>query len=98
MKKNWMMDDKIPHYIAELPLVSISVLGETYQGKQIENLDLIVRININIPSEMFLNGDICRVIAILDNNLVVVKNLEDARIGVVDKTQILYPNWSSFPF
>lgn len=93
-----LVNEQIEIYIRSQPIVPIMVLGESYQGRMLESLNLIVRIAINIPSEMFLNGDICRVIGILEDDRVVVKNLEDERVGIVEKNQILIPLWDDFPF
>lgn len=91
-----MMDERIAEYIKNYPSESIPELQ--MNGKMMEQIDLIVRVNINIHEIGFLNRDVCRVIAHLNDGNIYIKRLEDGHKGIVSKNQVSLPKWERYSF
>ena len=92
------MKNKIKNYIKEQPICpTIAIInGERIQGKYLENIDLIVKININDYDAEFLNRDICRIIGETIDNRLILKRLEDGKIAIVKKYKISFPVWERY--
>jgi len=95
---NNKMKEKIKEYIMMQPnyINIINVNGEMIKGKYLKNIDIIVKININVFDVGFSNRDICRIIGETIDNKLVVKRLEDGKIGIVDKKQVSLPIWERY--
>ncbi len=65
-------------------------------GKYLANLHIIVKIHINVLDAGFLNGDICRVLGETPGEKLLVKRLEDKKIGIVSKDQVSIPKWAPY--
>jgi len=92
------MKEVIRKHINDQPICpTIAIInGERIQGKYLENIDLIVRINTNIHQYGLCNRDICRVVGeVIDGNIV-VKRLEDNHVGIVEKRQVDLPMWLEY--
>jgi len=83
--------DKQPIY----PTIAI-INGERIQGKYLKNIDLIVRINVNIYQYGLFNRDICRVVGEAIDGNIVVEKLEDSHVGIVEKRQVDLPMWLEY--
>ncbi|ADO59640.1 hypothetical protein [Paenibacillus polymyxa] len=91
-----LVNDKIAEHIKNLPSKKIPELQMT--GKMLEQIDLIVKVKVNIHEVGFLNRDICRVLAHLDNGNLYIKRLEDGHKGIVSKVQVSFPKWENYSF
>ena len=92
------MKNKIKNYIKEQPIrPNIAIInGEKIQGKYLENIDIIVKININDYSVGFLNRNICRIVGETIDGKLVVQRLEDGKIGIVEKNKVSLPVWEKY--
>ncbi|WCF11676.1 hypothetical protein NDS46_30480 (plasmid) [Paenibacillus thiaminolyticus] len=91
-----LMNDRIAECIRNYPSENIPELQTN--GKMLKEIDLIVKVNINVYKEGFLNRDICRVVAQLDNGALYIKRLEDGHKGIVSKEQVSFPKWERYSF
>ena len=87
--------ETIKKYIAKQPICpTIAIInGERIEGKYLENIDLIVRINRNNFDAGLWNRDICRVVGETNDGKIVVKQLETGAMCIVDKSQVDLPMW-----
>ena len=92
------MKEVIRKHIDNQPIYpTIAIInGERIQGKYLENIDLIVRININNFDAGLWNRDICRVIGETFDGKIVLRRLEDGHTGIVEKEQIKLPVWEKY--
>ena len=95
---NNKMKEKIKEYIMMQPnyINIINVNDEMIKGKYLKNIDIIVKININVFDAELWNRDICRVIGETIDNKIVVQRLEDGKVGIVKKEQISLPIWERY--
>jgi len=93
-----LMKNKIKNYINNQPICpTIAIInGERIQGKYLENIDLIVKINVNIFNVGFCNRDICRIVGETIDGKIVVKRLEDGKIEIIEKNKISLPVWEKY--
>jgi len=93
-----LMKNKIKNYISnQLICSNIAIVnGEKVQGKYLENIDLIVKINVNIFNVGFCNRDICRIVGETIDGKIVVKRLEDGKIEIIEKNKISLPVWEKY--
>ena len=93
-----LMKNKIKNYISNQPICpTIAIInGEKIQGKYLENIDIIIKININVFDAGFSNRDICRIIGETIDDKLVVKRLEDGKIGIVEKNKVSFPIWERY--
>jgi hypothetical protein len=89
-----LMRDRTMEYVNERPLEFIPELNMT--GKILKQMDLTVKININIHDQGFLNRDICRIIAKLSDGKLYIKRLEDGHKGIVSQEQVYFPTWERY--
>jgi len=91
------VNELIKKHISKLPIIGlIDVNGEEIKGKYLEDIDLIVRVNINIHKVGLFNRDICRVIGETIDEKIIVKKLEDDHVGIVEKRQVDLPMWLEY--
>ena len=92
------MKEVIRKHIDNQPIYpTIAIInGERIQGKYLENIDLIVRININNFDAGLWNRDICRVVGETINGKIIVRNLENGIVGIVEKRKVDLPMWLEY--
>jgi len=91
------MKEVIRKHIDEQPIISMILTnGEEIEGKYLENIDLIVRINVNIHKVGLCNRDICRIVGETIDEKIIVKRLEDNHVGVVIKEKLDLPMWLEY--
>ena len=93
-----LMKNKIKNYINNQPICpTIAIInGERIQGKYLENIDLIIKVNINVFDTGFCNRDICRIIGETIDGKLVVKRLEDYKIGVIETSKLTLLVWEKY--
>jgi len=93
-----ILKNKIKNYINKQPICpNIAIInGERIQGKYLENIDLIVKINTNVFDAGFCNRDICRIIGETIDGKLVVKRLEDYKIGVIETSKLTLLVWEKY--
>ena len=97
IEANNRVNELIKKHISKLPIIGlIDVNGEEIKGKYLEDIDLIVRVNINIHKVGLFNRDICRVIGETIDEKIIVKKLEDDHVGIVEKRQVDLPMWLEY--
>lgn len=89
------MNEEIQRCLDESPIVRIN---SDLMGKYIKNLDIIVKVCINVHDQSLLNRDICRVVAHLQDGTILIQRLEDNHVAIVNRSQISLPNWGSYEF
>jgi len=92
------LKNKIKNYINNQPnyINIINVNGKMIKGKYLENIDLIIKVNINVFDAGFSNRDICRIIGETIDNKIVVKRLKDGKVGIVEKSKVSLPVWEKY--
>ena len=91
------VNELIRKYISKLPIIGlIDVNEEEIEGKYLEDIDLIVRVNINIHKVGLFNRDICKVIGETIDGKIIVKKLEDGIIRIIEKRQVDLPMWLEY--
>lgn len=88
--------NRTKEFIDKQPLMPIQFQGRSIIGKWIEGADIIVRVSINLYDQGFLNRDICRVLAELDYENMLIKRLEDGHEGIIEKKFLELPVWKSY--
>jgi len=93
-----LMKNKIKNYINNQPICpTIAIInGERIQGKYLENIDLIIKVNVNVFNVGFCNRDICRIVGETIDSKLIVKRLEDGKIGIVEKNKVSLPVWEKY--
>jgi len=93
-----LMKNKIKNYINNQPICpTITIInGEKIQGKYLENIDLIIKVNVDVFNAGFSNRDICRIIGETIDDKLVVKRLEDGKVGIVEKNKVSLPVWEKY--
>jgi len=93
-----LMKNKIKNYINNQPICpTIAIInGERIQGKYLENIDLIIKVNVNVFNVGFCNRDICRIIGETIDDKLVVKRLEDDKVGIIEKSKVSLPVWEKY--
>lgn len=90
------MNDHMSEYIYRSPSIYIPELQT--RGKMLEQIDIIVKVNVNIYDVSFMNRDVCRVIAQLDDGNLYVKRLEDGQKAIIPKAKVSLPKWEKYKF
>jgi len=91
------VNELIRKYISKLPIIGlIDVNEEEIEGKYLEDIDLIVRVNINIHKLGLFNRDICKAIGETIDEKIIVKKLEDGIIRIIEKRQVDLPMWLEY--
>lgn len=88
------MNERIQVYIETTPSIRIPDINE--RGKMLDHLGLIVKAKFNLFESELWNGDICRVVAQLDNGNLYIKRLEDGKVAEVSKEKVSLPKWENY--
>jgi len=93
-------NERIKQYIQETPSDQTIIIfnGEKIIGKKFEDICAVVKVARNLFKEGFMNMDICYVLGETTLGQLVIRRIEDNRFGVVNKTDVRYPEWNSYEF
>lgn len=88
----------VNNFIKNQPLNLIRYKGTYINAKWLEGLRITVKVSQNLFDKGFFNGDICEVLAELENGNLWIKRLEDNHQDIVDKKYLRRAEWQKYDF
>lgn len=91
-------ESKINTFIKNQPFIQVRFKGSDINVKWLEGAHIIVKVTQNLYNKGFYNGDICEVLAELENGNLWIKRLKDNHQDIIEKIHLKRATWEKYDF